>query len=121
MKVRYWQVALTACLTGVPEILAKLGPNIWKTIPSTPLLLRTLLSVGKAAHRALLRIHRDAYEERKAFLEELKACIALRASPTGTEQDVALKSINRQLNDATMFSRIRRAVKPVSQSALTKR
>jgi hypothetical protein len=122
LKVRYWQVALTESLTDVAqdEILAKLGPKIWKNIPSTPLLLRTLRSVGKAARRALRRIRRDAYEERKAFLEELKARIALRVSPTGTEEAVALKSINRQLNDAKMFSHIRRSVKPVRQPALSK-
>jgi hypothetical protein len=74
MKVRYWQVALTASMTGVAQddLLATLGPKIWKTIPSTPLLLRTLRSVGKAARRALRRIRRDAYDERKAFLEELR-------------------------------------------------
>jgi uncharacterized protein YecE (DUF72 family) len=109
MKVRYWQVALTERLTGVSQrtILAEIGPKIWKTVPATPQLLRSLRSIGNAAKRALRRIRRDAYKERKTFLEELKARIALRVSPKDTDVDVALKSINRQLADTKMFTRIR--------------
>jgi hypothetical protein len=122
MEVRYWQVALTERLTGVSQrtILAEIGPKIWKTVPPTPQLLRSLRSIGNAAKQALRRIRRDAYEERKAFLEELKARVVLRLSPNDTDADVALQSINRQLADTKIFARIRRSVKPVSQPALTK-
>jgi hypothetical protein len=109
MKVRYWQVALTERLTGVSQqtILDDIGPKIWKTVPSTPQLLRSLRSIGNAAKRALRRIRRNAYEKRKSFLEELKARIALRLSPKDTDADVALQSMNCQLADTKMFSRIR--------------
>jgi hypothetical protein len=122
LKVRYWQVALTARLTQVPQddVLNTLAKQIWASPPRIPFLLRSLRSVATAARRALRRIRRDAYEERKTFLEELKARIALRLSPKDTDQETALKSINRQLKDANMFQRIRRSVKPVSQPALIK-
>jgi hypothetical protein len=123
LKVRYWQVALTARLTQVlqDQVLEKLASSqIWASPPRIPFLLRSLRSVATAARRALHQIRRDAYEERKTFLEELKARIALRLSPKDTDQETALKSINRQLKDAKMFQRIRRSVKPVSQPALTK-
>jgi hypothetical protein len=86
MKVRYWQVALTERPTGVQRtILAEIRPKIWKTVPATPQLVRSLRSIGNAAKWALRRIRRDAYDERKAFFEELKARIAFCVSPKDTD------------------------------------
>jgi hypothetical protein len=123
LKVRYWRTALTQRLTGVSQeiVLSEIAPKLWKTDPPPiPFQLRALTNVGRAAQRSLRRIHQHALAEHHDFLQELKTRIALRVSPKDTEAAEALKTIDRQLVDRAMFSRIGHSLNPSAQSALRK-
>jgi hypothetical protein len=73
-----------------------------------------------AAEQALKRTRRDGDKERKAFLRKLLVCKATRVAPKGTSEEVALKNIQRQLQDTKRFARISRTLTPLTSQALTK-
>ena len=100
--------------------MSTLAPAIWPdTPPAIPSNLRALRNVTRAAERTLRRIRSNAREERKLFLSALRETLALRKSPKNTEPDTAVKTLERQLRDNAMFSRIRRSLQPTTQAALT--
>jgi hypothetical protein len=122
-KVRYWKAFITARTTGVcqDQVLDDLASEIWPNGPPTPPVNNYILrKVKLAAKRALKRTHRDGDKERKAFLRELLVRKATRVAPAGTSEEVALKNIQRQLQDTKRFARISRTLKAQTAQALTK-
>jgi hypothetical protein len=114
---------LTQRRTGVSQksVLAEIGESVWgPTIPVIPTNKRSLISVGRAAKKALKRIRKNAKNERANHLRTHRERLALRVTPKDTEVADAIKTIDRQLANQHMFGRIQAAVKPLSYAALTK-
>jgi hypothetical protein len=123
LKVRYWSTVLTERQTKVPQttVLHNLAAKIWKSDPpATPRSTKTLKNIGTAAKRALCRIRKNAVAEREAFLQELKAPLALCMSSKDADVISAIKTIDRQLTSGRHFHRIARALKPATSAPLTK-
>jgi hypothetical protein len=116
-KVRYWKAFITAKSTGVnqSDVLDALAADIWPDGPPlSPSNRYVLRKVKIAAKRALKRVQRDSANERKTFLQELR-----RRGPCRPE-DLAVKNVEKQLQDNRRFSRIARTLKSNSSPALTK-
>jgi hypothetical protein len=79
-----------------------------------------LRKVKIVAERALKRVRRDSANEREAFLQELRRRQATRVAPKGTDEDLAVTNVEKQLQDNRRFSRIARTLKSNSSPALTK-
>jgi hypothetical protein len=123
-KVRYWKMMLTQRFTGTTQdrVLAELAKEVWpgETPPPAPSNNYVIRKVSRAAEKSLTRVRRDSKQERETFLQELREKLAMRVAPTGTNTAVAVNSIDRQLNDTKIFSRIAKAIKPTGSPALTK-
>jgi hypothetical protein len=122
-KVRFWKTALTQRRTGVSQksVLAEIGGSVWSpAIPFIPTNERSLISVGRAAKKALKRIRKIAKNERADHLRTHRERLALRVMPKDKAVADAIKTIYRQLTNQHMFGRIQAAVKPLSSAALTK-
>jgi hypothetical protein len=103
------------------EVLEALATEIWPDGPPTPPSNRYVLRKVKiAAERALKRVRRDSVNKREAFLQELRQRQATRVAPKGTDEDLAVKNVEKQLQDNRRFSRIARTLKSNSSPALTK-
>ena len=121
MKVRYWQIYLSSLTTNAQHnsVLAELSPKIWPTNPPHhPASIRNTKSILRAARRNLRTARRNAYATRKLFLEKQRSLLASRFSSANPEK--AMLQVIRQLRDKQMFQRIKRALKPVQQQALTR-
>eukprot|EP00980_Cylindrotheca_fusiformis_P029612 scaffold23609_cov122-Cylindrotheca_fusiformis.AAC.1 len=115
-----WKIALSGARTktDVSEAInkVKLKAKFTDPIPSSiPALRRNLRYAGKH----LRKIRQNAYEERKLFLEELRARIAIRRH-SNPNRDVtqALKCLDAQLRSKHRFHKIQRVFNPKSQQAL---
>jgi hypothetical protein len=81
---------------------------------------KSLVSVGRAAEKALARIRKHAKVERTKFLRAHRERLALRVTTKDTDVEDAIKTIDKQLDDTRMYGRIQAAVKPKTAAALIK-
>jgi hypothetical protein len=98
-----------------------LADDIWPDGPPTaPLNHWVLRKVKRAAKRALKRVQWNAATERDGFLQELRRRHATQRALKGTDEELAVKNLDKQLKDNRRFARIARRLKPASFSTLTK-
>jgi hypothetical protein len=122
-KVRYWATYITATttITNHDEVLSTLADDIWPDgPPAAPSNHRVLRKVKRTAERALKRVRRDAATERDGFLQELRRRHATRVAPKGTDEERAVKNLDKQLKDNRRFARITRTLTPAVSFTLTK-
>jgi hypothetical protein len=105
----------------IAEVLSTLAEDIWPDgPPAAPSNHRVLRKVKRAAERALKRVRRDAATERDGFLQELRRRHATRVAPKGTDEELAVKNLDKQLKDNRWFACIARTLRPAASSTLTK-
>jgi hypothetical protein len=123
-KVIYWKTMLTQRFAGTTQdrVLDELAAEVWpgESPPPAPSNNYVLRKVTRAAERSLKRVRRDSKQERETFLQELQEKLSMRVASAGTDTAAAVKSVDRQLNDTRVFSRIAKSIKPTGSPALTK-
>jgi hypothetical protein len=108
-KVRFWKTTLTQRRTGVSQaaVLQELGTTIWGAdVPKIPHHEKSLVSVGRAAKKAIARIRKHAKAEQTKFLRAHRERLALRVTPKDTDVEDAIKTIDKQLDNTHMYGRI---------------